>query len=112
MLLGQRRGEEAELGELGDDAAVDRLRAVPLGRVRRDLGVAELARRLPDQLLLVGERQVHAAILFGGSKEKPPGAVSAFVHLTDRPVPGLHPSRLLGGASTYLRAAPGGSANV
>ena len=32
VLLGQRRGEEAELGELGDDAAVDRLGAVPLGR--------------------------------------------------------------------------------
>ena len=63
VVLGQRRSQEAELGELGDDSAVDRLRAVPLGRVRCDLGVAERARRLPDQLLLVGERQVHAAIL-------------------------------------------------
>ena len=85
MLLGQRGREEAELGELGDDAAVDRLGAVPLGRVRRDLGVAELPRRLPDQLLLVGEREVHAAILIR-TKKIPPGAVSAFVHLTDQPI--------------------------
>ena len=60
MLLGQRSGEEAELGELADDRPVDRLGAVPLGGVGRDLRVAELARGLPDQLLLVREREVHA----------------------------------------------------
>ncbi len=61
VLLRQRRGEEAELRELRDDAAVDLLGAVPLGGVRRDLGVAERARGLPDQLLLVAQREVHAA---------------------------------------------------
>ena len=66
VLLGQRRGEEAELGELADDRPVDRLGAVPLGRVRRDLGVAEVARGLADQLLLVGEREVHADDLTSG----------------------------------------------
>ena len=40
--------------------------AVPLGRVRRDLRVAELARGLADQLLLVREREVHADDLTSG----------------------------------------------
>ena len=111
VLLRQGRREEAELGELGDDPAVDRLGAIPLGRVRRDLGVAERPRRLLDQLLLVGEREVHAAILFR-SKENPAGYGGRF-RPPHRPTDsGLRPSRLLGGASTYLRAAPCGSRNV
>ena len=111
VLLGQRRGQEAELGELGDDAAVDRLRAVPLGRVRRDLarrrtrawsaGSAPARRRASSPR---GDpRWVQRKTAWCGERFRPP----------HRPaVPGLHPSRLLGGASTYLRAAPGGSANV
>ena len=43
-------------------AAVDRLGAVPLARVRRDLAVAELPRGRADQLLLGGEREVHRRV--------------------------------------------------
>ena len=72
MLLGQRGGEEAELGELADDRPVDRLGPVPLGGVRRDLRVAEVARGLADQLLLVREREVHADDL---TSVRPPRAI-------------------------------------
>ena len=57
VLLRQRAAEEADLGELRDDPAIHPLRAVPLARVRHDLAVAERAGRLPDQLLLLGERR-------------------------------------------------------
>src|SRR5581483_156920 len=60
VLLGERRSEEAERGELADDPAVDRLAAIPLGREGGDLSVAELARGPLDQLLLGGKREVHS----------------------------------------------------
>ena len=61
VLLRQRAAEEADLGELRDDPAVHPLRAIPVARVRHDLAVAERAGRLPDQLLLLREREVHGA---------------------------------------------------
>jgi hypothetical protein len=51
VFLGQRSAEEARVGELRDDRAVHRLRAVPLARVRIDLALAELARGRADQIL-------------------------------------------------------------
>ena len=59
VLLGQRAAEEADVGELRDDPEIHPLRAVPLARVRDDLAVAERARGLADQLLLLGELEVH-----------------------------------------------------
>jgi hypothetical protein len=53
------RAEIADLCELGDQAAVDVLDAIPLARMRKHLALAELASRRADQLLLVRERKVH-----------------------------------------------------
>ena len=57
----QRRGSRARR-ELLDDAAVDRLGAIPLGREGRDLCVAERARGRANELLLFAELKVHSAI--------------------------------------------------
>ena len=88
VLLGQRGGEEAQRGQLADDPAVDRLGAIPLGGVRSDLGVAERPRRLTDQLLLVGELEVHAARL---DQKKSRRVGGAFVHPTDWPLRAREP---------------------
>src|SRR4029077_4021667 len=62
-LLGERAPEEADLGELRDDAGVHPLRPIPVACVRDDLAVAERAGGLTDQLLLVGEVEVHGRVL-------------------------------------------------
>ena len=49
-----------ELAELLDDLVRERLRAVELLRDRRDLLLGEVAHRAPDQLVVVGEIEVHA----------------------------------------------------
>src|SRR5262249_48008811 len=69
-----RRSEESELGELADDSGVDRLGAVPRRRVWRDLRIAELARRPPNQLLLGCEREVQGSR--GGPQKSPAERVS------------------------------------
>ena len=51
--------------------------------MRRDLALAERARRLADQFLIGGEGKVHRA---RSSHKKNRGAGDAFVHLSDRPI--------------------------
>src|SRR5207302_9073983 len=89
-----------------------------VGGVRCDLGVAKGARRVADQLLLVGQREVHA-----GDPSRVPDhkksrrAGGAFVHLTDRPLQACafnsHSARLRptraprsAGAAIYAVRAP------
>ena len=55
--------EEADVGELRHERAVDLLGAVPVPRVRDDLARRELAGRLADQLLLLRQLEVQGAIL-------------------------------------------------
>ena len=59
VLLGDRRAEVAHLGDALDELEVEALGAVVLARPRDDLAVGEVARRLADQPLLVGEVEVH-----------------------------------------------------
>jgi len=63
VLLGDRHAEEPELGQLRDDAQVDRLDPVPLRRVRRHLAIDELRGELPHRDLLVGQLEVHGSPL-------------------------------------------------
>ena len=59
VLLGDADAHQPELGELGEDVAGEVVLAVPLGRVRLDLGADEVARERLDLLLLGGELEVH-----------------------------------------------------
>ena len=52
VLLRQADTHQAELGELREDVAGEVVLAVPLGRVRLDLGPHEVARERLDLLLL------------------------------------------------------------
>ncbi len=61
VLLGDRRAQVAHLAEHRRELAVELLVAVVLARALDDLPVDEVARRLRDQLLLVGQVQVHRA---------------------------------------------------
>ena len=56
--LGDRRPEEAELGHLREDLAMDLALLVPLADVRQDLGLGEGADAVADELVLVGEGEV------------------------------------------------------
>jgi hypothetical protein len=53
----------SELGELREQLAREAVLAVPLGRVRLDLGVREVARQRLDLALLRAELEVHAAVI-------------------------------------------------
>ena len=59
VLLRHADAHQAELGELAEDVAREVVLAVPLGRVRLDLGADEVARERLDLLLLGGELEVH-----------------------------------------------------
>ena len=60
-LLGDADAHQAELAELGEHLPREPVLAVPLGGVRRDLGVGDLARERLDLALLVGQGEVHGA---------------------------------------------------
>ena len=49
----------AELGQLSEEVLGKVVLAVPLGRVRLDLGLREFARERLDLLLVCGEVEVH-----------------------------------------------------
>ena len=59
VLLRHADAHQAELGELGEDVAREVVLAIPLGRVRLDLGADEVARERLDLLLLGRELEVH-----------------------------------------------------
>ena len=61
VLLGHADAEQPELGELPEQRRRERVRPVPLGRVRGDLGGGELARERLDLALIRRELEVHAA---------------------------------------------------
>jgi hypothetical protein len=61
--FGDRGAEEADLTQLARQLAVEAFGAVVLADPRDDLPVGELARGLGDQLLLVGEVEVHPCLL-------------------------------------------------
>ena len=54
-MLGDGCAEVAHVAELLDELEVEALLAVVLAGAGNDLVVGEVARRLPDQALLVGE---------------------------------------------------------
>src|SRR5216110_3201132 len=60
-LLGQRDPQEAERAEALHGLVREALLAVPRGGVRLHLALAEVADRLLDVAVLVGEREVHHA---------------------------------------------------
>ena len=59
VLLRETDTHQTELGELREDVAREVVLAVPLGRVRLDLGADEVARERLDLLLLGGELEIH-----------------------------------------------------
>jgi hypothetical protein len=59
VLLGEADAHQAELGELAEDVAWEMVLAVPLRRVRLDLGADEVARERLDLLLLGRTLEVH-----------------------------------------------------
>ena len=61
VLLRHADAHQPELGELAEDVAREVVLAVPLRRVRLDLGADELARERLDLLLLGRELEVHQA---------------------------------------------------
>jgi hypothetical protein len=63
VLLGHDRPEEAHVGHLLHELGVEMLVAVVLAGTRSDLLVAELARCLADELLLVSEFEVDHVFL-------------------------------------------------
>ena len=65
VLLRERDAHQPELAELLDDRVRERLRAVQLLRDRRHLALGEVAHRAADQLVVVGEIEVHAILIRG-----------------------------------------------
>ena len=61
ICLRDRRAEEALLGHLLEDLAVDFALLVPLADVRQDLGLGERPGRLLDEPVLVREGEIHHA---------------------------------------------------
>ena len=59
VLLGEADAHQPELGELREDVAREVVLAIPLGRVRLDLGADEVARERLDLLLLGRKLEVH-----------------------------------------------------
>ena len=64
VLLRDADAHQAELGELPEELLREAVLAVPLGRVRLDLGVRELARQRLDLPLVRGQLEVHAASIW------------------------------------------------
>ena len=63
VLLRERDAHQPELPELLDDRVRERLRAVQLLRDRSHLPLGEVAHRAADQLVVVGEIEVHAILI-------------------------------------------------
>jgi len=59
VLLGKGNAHEVQLAELGNQLVGDGLGAVELSGHRRHLALGELPHRAPDQLVVVGEVEVH-----------------------------------------------------
>ena len=59
VLVGHADAHQSELGELAEDLLREAVLAVPLGRVRLDLGLRELVRKRLDLLLLRAQIEVH-----------------------------------------------------
>jgi hypothetical protein len=64
VLLGERRSEEALLGELADDVPIHLLGAIPVTRERHDFLVDPGPRLTTQLLLLFGESEIHRDLLF------------------------------------------------
>ena len=81
VLLGDRHPHQAELGELRDELVGESLLTVELGGDGRDALARELAHRVADELLLLGEVEVQAASF----------VASSAISLTPKPLPpGCH----------------------
>ena len=59
VLLGDAHAHEPELGELRDQLVGEAVLAVPVGRVRHDLRLGELAGQRLDRALVGGQLEVH-----------------------------------------------------
>ena len=59
VLLGKLDAHQSERGQLRNQLGRKVLRLVPLPDVRADFGLGELAHRAPQQLLLLGQPEVH-----------------------------------------------------
>ncbi len=62
VFLGNRHAHEAELGELRDEVVREALLAVEVGRDGGDATLREVAHCLAEELLLLGEVEVQAAM--------------------------------------------------
>ena len=72
-LLGEEDAEQAHLGELGDHLRREGARGVVLLGERRELPLGEGADRDLEALLVVGQREVHAAHVTSRSDSWGPG---------------------------------------
>ena len=63
VLLRHADAHQAELGELAEELLREVVLAVPLGRVRLDLGLRELARERLDLPLVGGQLEVHLRVI-------------------------------------------------
>ena len=87
VLLGDRGAEVAHVPEPAGELAVEACVAVVVARPRDDLVVGEVARRLGDQALLVGEVEVHGGQPTSSPSASPEGALERLGGLL-RPGPG------------------------
>ena len=72
VLLGDRQAHEPELGELRDELVREARLAVELLGDRRHARLREVADGAPDQLLLVGQPEVHERILPSSAMSRTP----------------------------------------
>ena len=63
LLLRVGHAHEVHLGQLRQELVRETVVAVEFGRDRRHLGLGELPDRVPDQLLLIGQLEVHVGYL-------------------------------------------------
>src|SRR5439155_6922411 len=78
VVLGKLDAEETERGELRDELAWKMLRLVPLADVRPNLGFGEPAHAPAQQLLVLGEPEVHRIKFTGAyfrTGPQPPSAM-------------------------------------
>ena len=59
VLLGHADAQKPQLGELRDQLVREAVLAVPVGGIRRDLRLGELARERSDRLLVGTQLEVH-----------------------------------------------------
>jgi hypothetical protein len=63
VVLGYAGSHQAQFGELAEELLREMVLTVPLGRVRLDLGLRELARERLDLLLVGAQLEVHGRII-------------------------------------------------